>query len=187
MQLRTFSCLDIFFLYQSWQSGVTWQVKAPQEEIRKYLCFFTNPQWTNFITTSRQTWCNTTLASSFVKVLQKENHCDEPPSHIFVIIRRVVLSWLTLLLLTDQNSVGFLVKTWTTHFSMVPNSHLGSLLKGILIPWNLAIFSATSAEMLESLNSQVSSLRLCQKHTKHRQHPELQYSSDYTTKKWHVS
>lgn len=45
---------------------------------------------------------------------------------------------------------------------MVPNSHLGSLLKGILIAWNLAIFSATSAEMLGSLNSQVSSLRLCQ-------------------------
>lgn len=44
---------------------------------------------------------------------------------------------------------------------MVPKSHLGSLLKGILIPWNLAIFSATSAEMLGSLNSQVSSLRLC--------------------------
>lgn len=45
---------------------------------------------------------------------------------------------------------------------MVPNSHFGSLLKGILIPWNLAIFSATSAEMLGSLNSEVSSLRLCQ-------------------------
>lgn len=48
----------------------------------------------------------------------------------------------------------------STHFSMVPKSHLGSLLKGILIRWNLAIFSATSAEMLGSLNSSVSSLRL---------------------------
>lgn len=46
---------------------------------------------------------------------------------------------------------------------MVPKSHFGSLLKGILIPWNLAIFSATSAEMLGSLSSHVSSLRLCQK------------------------
>lgn len=51
-----------------------------------------------------------------------------------------------------------------THFSMVPNSHFGSLLKGILIPWNLAIFCATSAEMLGSLSSQVSSLRLCKGH-----------------------
>lgn len=48
-----------------------------------------------------------------------------------------------------------------THLSMVPNSHLGSLLKGIRMAWNLAIFSATSAEMLGSLSSQVSSLRLC--------------------------
>lgn len=53
-------------------------------------------------------------------------------------------------------------KTCVTYLSIVPNSHLGSLLKGILIAWNLAIFSATSAEMLGSLNSQVSSLRLCQ-------------------------
>lgn len=45
---------------------------------------------------------------------------------------------------------------------MVPKSHLGSLLKGILIPWNLAMFSATSLEILGSLSSQVFSLRLCQ-------------------------
>lgn len=48
---------------------------------------------------------------------------------------------------------------------MVPNSHLGSLLKGILIPWNLAIFSAISAEMHGSLNSHVSNLRLCKDDT----------------------
>ena len=53
-------------------------------------------------------------------------------------------------------------KILMTYLSIVPKSHLGSLLNGILIPWNFAIFSATSAEMLGLLNSHVSSLRLYQ-------------------------
>ena len=57
-----------------------------------------------------------------------------------------------------KNSWGVSV---TAYFSIVPKSHLGSLLKGIRMAWNAAIFWATSAEMEGSPSSQVSSLRLC--------------------------
>lgn len=48
-----------------------------------------------------------------------------------------------------------------THLSMVPNIHLGSLLKGMTMPWKRAIFTAISAEMLGCGRSSVSSRRLC--------------------------
>lgn len=48
-----------------------------------------------------------------------------------------------------------------THLSMVPNIHLGSLLKGITMPWKRAIFTAISAEMLGSGRSSVTRRRLC--------------------------
>lgn len=48
-----------------------------------------------------------------------------------------------------------------THLSMVPNIHLGSLLKGITMPWKRAIFTAISPEMLASGRSSVTRRRLC--------------------------
>lgn len=36
---------------------------------------------------------------------------------------------------------------WRPYLLMVPNSHLGSLLKGIVISWKRANFMAISAEM----------------------------------------
>lgn len=46
------------------------------------------------------------------------------------------------------------------HHSMVPNSHLGSLLKGITMPWNRDIFTAISLEMSGSHRSSVRRRRL---------------------------
>lgn len=48
-----------------------------------------------------------------------------------------------------------------THRSMVPNSQWGSLVKGISMPWNLAIFVAMAADNTGSRSSCVFSGRLC--------------------------
>ena len=58
------------------------------------------------------------------------------------------------------NTGGVLLRE-KTHLSIVPNNHLGSLLNGILMPWNLATFSAISADTLGILSSSVSSFLLC--------------------------
>lgn len=44
---------------------------------------------------------------------------------------------------------------------MVPNSQWGSLVNGISMPWNRAIFVAISADSTGSRSSQVFSGRLC--------------------------
>lgn len=44
---------------------------------------------------------------------------------------------------------------------MVPNSQWGSLVKGISMPWNWAIFVAMVADSTGSLSSRVFSGRLC--------------------------
>lgn len=48
-----------------------------------------------------------------------------------------------------------------THRSMVPNSQWGSLVKGISMPWNWAIFVAMAADSTGSLSSRVFSGLLC--------------------------
>lgn len=75
-----------------------------------------------------------------------------------------------------NRSPFFPIKYCITYFSIVPKSHLGSLLNGIFMPWNLAIFSAISAEMSGKLSSSVVSFLLCNK---------MQYS--YNTVNWWIT